>query len=248
MLLQVIIGKVNFVKRFNFKKGINTILEKEPSVFIEVGPGRTLINMFAQESENAIKSVSMLSGYNEKEDDELRIQKLLGKLFLQGIKIDWKAYYETYNMKKVSIPTYPFDSIKFPVKVNPLAYREMNEKTIFNQIPEIDDFTNTFREESPNYIAPINQTQKDLITIWEEFFELKKVGVEDNYFELGGNSLQAVVLINRINKKFNTNLILENLYEALTIGELSEILEFSIAQNNMLKTNHDSQDREEIVI
>ena len=231
-----------------FKNGINTILEKEPTIFIEIGPGRTLINMFAQESNNTINSISVLAGHNETEDDELRTQKLLGKLFLHGAKIDWEAYYESFNVRKVSTPTYPFDAIKFPVKVNPIDYKEIKAGDISNEIFELDNSTNTNREQSSNYIVPVSQIEKDLIVIWEEFFELKKVGIEDNYFELGGNSLQAVVIINRINKEFNTNLLLENLYEALTIKELSGILEFSVTQNKMSKENCISQDREEIVI
>ncbi|SEB35185.1 amino acid adenylation domain-containing protein [Tenacibaculum sp. MAR_2009_124] len=48
------------------------------------------------------------------------------------------------------------------------------------------------------YIAPRNETEEQLVTIWQELLNIEKIGVYDNFFELGGHSLLIVQLISRL--------------------------------------------------
>ena len=84
-----------------------------------------------------------------------------------------------------------------------------------------------------SYMAPENETESRLTTLWAEILKLDAatIGVKDNFFELGGNSLQAVVLINRINKTFDTVFSIEHLYDTLNVRELADLLEFSAMQS-----------------
>ncbi|WP_430408773.1 amino acid adenylation domain-containing protein [Kordia sp.] len=97
------------------------------------------------------------------------------------------------------------------------------------------------------YVAPKNDLEHELVTIWATVLQLEAttIGVEDNFFELGGNSLQAVVLINTINKTYDSVLSIGNLYETLRISELAEILNFSIQQQN---NDAVDQDYDEIIL
>jgi acyl carrier protein len=65
---------------------------------------------------------------------------------------------------------------------------------------------------------------------------------------LGGNSLQAVVLINKINKTYNTVFSIANLYETLNIRDLSALLNFSILQNHENNIIYQEQDQDEIIL
>ncbi|TRX33009.1 amino acid adenylation domain-containing protein [Flavobacterium sp. ZT3R18] len=100
------------------------------------------------------------------------------------------------------------------------------------------------------YVAPKNEIESKLVAIWAEVLklDLEIVGTEDNFFELGGNSLQAVVLINKINKTYNTVFSIANLYETLNIRGLSALLNFSILQNQEFNTILQEQDQDEIVL
>jgi thioesterase domain-containing protein/NAD(P)-dependent dehydrogenase (short-subunit alcohol dehydrogenase family)/acyl carrier protein len=51
------------------------------------------------------------------------------------------------------------------------------------------------------YVAPGNEIEQTLAEIWEEFFGLQEVGIHDDFFELGGDSLKAISLISHIEKK-----------------------------------------------
>lgn len=94
------------------------------------------------------------------------------------------------------------------------------------------------------YVAPANDIEKSLLIIWGDILKLptKTIGVLDNFFELGGNSLQAVVIINKINKTYNTVLSIANLYETLTIKDLAVLIQFSLHQNTESDTIHQEQD------
>ncbi|MCC9018863.1 non-ribosomal peptide synthetase [Flavobacterium lipolyticum] len=83
------------------------------------------------------------------------------------------------------------------------------------------------------YIAPTNEIEEKLAAIWQDILKLEKIGITDNFFELGGNSLKATVLINRINKAFDTRFSIEDLYKTQSIIGVSKKLSFIIFQNQL---------------
>jgi thioesterase domain-containing protein/acyl carrier protein len=70
-----------------------------------------------------------------------------------------------------------------------------------------------------------SETTQQLIRIWQELLGVESVGVDQNYFDLGGDSSLAVQLFARIDKTFHVKLPLATLFEAPTIEDLSRILE-----------------------
>ncbi|WP_237732364.1 non-ribosomal peptide synthetase [Flavobacterium sp. UGB4466] len=96
------------------------------------------------------------------------------------------------------------------------------------------------------YIAPTNEIEEKLVAIWQDILKLEKIGITDNFFELGGNSLKATVLINRINKAFDTRFSIEDLYETQDVIGVSEKLKFIVFQNELAGESVD--DLDEIMI
>ena len=76
----------------------------------------------------------------------------------------------------------------------------------------------------PTLVAPRDEAEKKLVTIWEEALGTSPIGIEDNYFELGGHSLVAVRIMTQIHKQLGKELPLASLVEAPTIAELAERL------------------------
>ncbi len=72
-----------------------------------------------------------------------------------------------------------------------------------------------------DYEAPASQTELVLAQVWSELLGVNQVGVRDDFFDLGGNSLIAVRLFAAIKKKFGVSLPLSTLFEAATIRQLS---------------------------
>ncbi|MDB4979262.1 MAG: polyketide/non-ribosomal peptide synthetase, partial [Myxococcales bacterium] len=73
-------------------------------------------------------------------------------------------------------------------------------------------------------VAPRNDVERTLATMWREVLGLKEVGIHDDFFELGGQSLVAVRLFNKIRKKFGVDLPLSTLFDAPTIERCARVL------------------------
>lgn len=67
-------------------------------------------------------------------------------------------------------------------------------------------------------------TTRELVRIWQQLLGAESIGVDQNYFDLGGDSVLAVHLFAEIEKVFNVKLPLATLFEAPTIQDLAEVL------------------------
>ncbi|MCF4969718.1 amino acid adenylation domain-containing protein [Nostoc sp. CMAA1605] len=74
------------------------------------------------------------------------------------------------------------------------------------------------------FVAPRNAVEIELGRIWSEVLGIESVGINDNFFDLGGNSLLAVKLFTQVEKKFGQKLPLATLLQSPTIEQLASIL------------------------
>ncbi|MEJ7829177.1 MAG: phosphopantetheine-binding protein, partial [Segetibacter sp.] len=81
---------------------------------------------------------------------------------------------------------------------------------------------------SDRYVAPQNELESTLATIWQDLLKVEQVGIYDNFFQLGGHSLLALQLISRIRKDLQVELTIRNLLKFNTVNALSKYLELQI--------------------
>jgi len=81
-----------------------------------------------------------------------------------------------------------------------------------------------------DYAAPENEIEEILVHIWEEVLHLEQVGIQDNFIELGGNSLAAIRVMARINEALELELPLNRIFESPTIAELAAHIEAIIVK------------------
>src|SRR5581483_9658301 len=72
------------------------------------------------------------------------------------------------------------------------------------------------------YVAPRDEVEELLATIWGELLGGVRVGVNDNFFEIGGHSLMATQVMSRVREVFGVEVGLRRLFEGATVRELSE--------------------------
>ena len=72
---------------------------------------------------------------------------------------------------------------------------------------------------------PRNKTEETLADAWQGILGLESVGIGDNFFDVGGDSIKAIRLISRINERLNSNLKIVDLYTNRTIGELAGLID-----------------------
>lgn len=74
------------------------------------------------------------------------------------------------------------------------------------------------------YIAPRDAIEETLVGLWQELLGVSQVGVQDNFFDLGGHSLIAVRLFARIRKLFSVDLPISVLFAAQTVEAGADLI------------------------
>ncbi|MCC6418844.1 MAG: amino acid adenylation domain-containing protein [Gemmataceae bacterium] len=73
-------------------------------------------------------------------------------------------------------------------------------------------------------VGPRDDAELDLVGIWEDILKVKPIGMTDNFFDLGGNSFLAALLVARIRQQLGHNVPLGALLAAPTIEQLATVL------------------------
>ncbi len=73
--------------------------------------------------------------------------------------------------------------------------------------------------------APENEIQEQMVSIWNEVLGAPDIGIDDNFFQLGGHSLKAVSMASRLQKTFNCDIPLVKIFKAPTIRAISGIIQ-----------------------
>ncbi|MEO7532773.1 MAG: amino acid adenylation domain-containing protein, partial [Ferruginibacter sp.] len=113
---------------------------------------------------------------------------------------------------------------KLPEYMVPALWVEMenlpltpNGKIDRNALPD-PDITKLLSNE---YVAPRNETEQALAAIWQDLLSAERVGVHDNFFDLGGHSLRALQVISVIRKDMQVELAIRDLFMHPTVAELA---------------------------
>ena len=77
---------------------------------------------------------------------------------------------------------------------------------------------------STQLMAPRNEIESKLVEIWKETLSVEEIGVHDNFFEVGGDSLLATQLISRLSETFRVDLSLRALFETPTVANLALVI------------------------
>ena len=81
------------------------------------------------------------------------------------------------------------------------------------------------RPDGIDYVAPRTPVEETLCAIWSEALGVERVGVHDEFFMLGGDSLQAIEMFLQIEKTLGRQLPRSVLFEAGTVAEMAENIE-----------------------
>ncbi|WP_235428074.1 non-ribosomal peptide synthetase [Xenorhabdus khoisanae] len=78
-------------------------------------------------------------------------------------------------------------------------------------------------ENRGNYVAPRNALETQLCTIWQEVLDLERVGIEDNFFRIGGDSIVSIRLVSKL-RLAGFSLQVKSIFEAPTVARLAQLL------------------------
>ena len=134
---------------------------------------------------------------------------------------------ELRSFLKQHLPEYMIPAAFVPMDALPLT---PNGKVNRLALPAPDNYR---PEQESVFLAPQTPIEQEIAEMWTAVLSLKKVGIKDNFFDLGGHSLMATQLISRVKKNFGIDLSLPEFFKSPTIKDLAEIVETQI----LIKSN-----------
>jgi acyl transferase domain-containing protein/acyl carrier protein len=194
-----------------FADGLSELLKEKHSVFIEVGPGRTLSTFLRQhpDKQPGHQLVNLVRHPNEEESDEYYLLNKTGQIWLYGVPIDWTGFYAGQKRHRLHLPTYPFQRQPYWLEGNLRVM--VREGILGRMLPgKKTDITQWFYMPSwkPSLISPVSAGDETGLDGEEPHKWL--VFTEDNENEL------ACQLVDRLKDKMK---IPENDITVVTIGE-----------------------------
>jgi acyl transferase domain-containing protein/thioesterase domain-containing protein/acyl carrier protein len=111
-----------------------------------------------------------------------------------------------------------------------LSRVEQHKVSKIQRFLEISDKANLSKPTHPRpqlsyaHVAPRNELEQTLANIWQTFLGIEQVGIYDDFFELGGDSLTAVQLITKLRKTLKTDLSAHSLLNTPTIAALADFI------------------------
>ncbi|MDP5138364.1 amino acid adenylation domain-containing protein, partial [Rheinheimera baltica] len=134
----------------------------------------------------------------------------------------WLSRYEfkkqTLEVLAETLPSHMVPSTLILLDKLPLT---SNGKTDYNSL--FSTFEAPYLKEI--YVAPRNEIEQTLCSIWQNVLELEQVGIHDNFFRIGGNSITAIKLTAESRKMFQVDIPLPLLFEQKTIAGIASKLD-----------------------
>jgi malonyl CoA-acyl carrier protein transacylase/methionyl-tRNA formyltransferase/acyl carrier protein len=178
-------------KTVRFESGIKKLLEDKENIFLEIGPGRSLVYLLSLQSSYDIKSCPALKCTGEKISEIDSINRAVYFLEKSNIKINFFNYdsrqsYFIFREKKYN-------------RTTPAPYNESR-------------------------YAVLNETQLFMADLWMEMLDVENISIDDNFINLGGNSLLLIRCINTINHYFKISLPLKKVFREPTITNIENLI------------------------
>ena len=122
-----------------------------------------------------------------------------------------------------TLPNYMLPSFVVELEALPLT---PNGKVDRKSLPKPDVST-----QQQAYVAPTTDTQIVLSEIWQDVLGVERVGINDDFFALGGHSLIAIRLQAKITQRFSVDLSMRDLFEKNSIKDIAKQIERYVAAN-----------------
>jgi tyrocidine synthetase-3 len=84
-----------------------------------------------------------------------------------------------------------------------------------------------------DYVAPRNPIEEKLVEIWSSILQIERgiIGIDSDFFDLGGHSLRATLMISRIHKAFQVKLSLDLLFRTPVIRKLAAYIKQAVRED-----------------
>jgi polyketide synthase PksJ len=112
-----------------------------------------------------------------------------------------------------------------------------NGKIDRKALPEPEDIRKKMKEE---YVGPRSELEESITEVWKEVLQLDKVGINDNFFDLGGHSISLIELQHKLQEALQKEIIITDLLKYPSVNLFAKYL---IGQSGDAKEASQSEQR-----
>lgn len=225
-----------------FSDGVSELLKAPHRLLLEVGPGRTLASLSKMHPAKAPDQLTFSSfGYSKGAVSESgELATTLGRLWIAGVPVDWLATSAGQKRHRVPLPTYPFERQRHWIEAKKSDSSRPNVgRSFLGGLDVKESLSNNAGTPQPSDSKPapslnpelhdaevpnISDVQKVVAAIWRDVLGFEKIGIDENFFELGGDSLVSTQVLSRLRSTFRMDLPPNSLFDAPTIKNLASYM------------------------
>lgn len=202
-----------------FSSGVQQLLDGGEAVFIEIGSGKTLIDLAKQQASKEHFFVEMLPGRYSKEDQYSFFLEKLAHLWELGVSVEFETL-QNGRASRIHMPTYQFDHQEFSI----MATNNHSREGVTGDSSNVYSSNISRDRISAAYVEPRDEVEVLLLNLLKEIIGVENIGVSDNFFELGLSSLLASQYAGAIKESIDLEVGIQSIIESGCISELAEIV------------------------
>ncbi|WP_409372121.1 phosphopantetheine-binding protein [Pseudobacteroides cellulosolvens] len=166
-------------------------------------------------TEKAFKNFSKRVGYEPVRQEQKIDTSYICAYYVSESEISATELREflTDKLPGYMIPTYFVEMEKIPFTSN----NKIDKKAL----PEPEENINSGVE----YVAPESETEEILTEIWHRILDVDKVGVKDNFFDIGGNSILLIQMHSQVDRRFPGKTMMMDLFAYPTVSKLANFID-----------------------
>lgn len=212
-----------------FDKNLKLILQEENAVFIEIGGGRSLCTFALQHKDRKEGQtfLNILRHPIEKDNDLEYIYAKLGLAWGAGIELNWNKFMGDKVRNRISLPVYHFEKKPYPIKIS-LDGNTMGSNQEVERVLEASEQVAVALENR-------NSLEECIIGAYKSVLGFEEITKDQDFFELGGDSLKAVSLSNVIESKTGIKVAVTEIFKYSTPKKMNGFM--NSLNNNSLNKN-----------
>ena len=199
-------------------EAIETLLDDRNYVLLEVGasaePSAQVKMSASLASREDLTFLSIIHSKCDSEEfleNEALILKVIGELWVAGGAVSWRDFRSSRPGRRIDLPTYPFERKRHWLEM------DQNLSRYGAETPS----TLVLDRATSSVSLALETLETHILKVWQEVLGINVIGLQDDFFELGGNSLVAITLAERLSTILGCDVALTDLLEARTISKLA---------------------------
>jgi phthiocerol/phenolphthiocerol synthesis type-I polyketide synthase E len=231
-----------------FSQGLDALAAASNRILLDLGPDQALSRIARRRGLHTVAVMPAASASPGPAGEDEPLARAVAAVWTAGVPVDWRGYHDGSRRRRVRLPGYSFGRTRHsllpeepapamgapagsvapsgpadrPAPVTPAAQAYV-PSTAASAGQHAADTPQRPALPSP-YVPPSTALEHELVAVWEDTIGISGIGIDDDFFELGGESLMAATLLGRLRRRYEVELPLRALFESPTIRRLAELI------------------------